>query len=92
MMSEKITIILDAEGWKNKEDFFLSYCNETQAPKWFGKNLDGLNDSFRGGICKITPNKIIIQNLTSKIKNYIGLTFWSSIEEICKEQDIELVL
>ncbi len=91
-MSEKITIILDAEGWKNKEDFFKSYCIATMAPKWFGKNLDGLNDSFRGGICKITPNKIIIQNLTSKIKNYIGLTFWSSIEEICKEQDIELVL
>ena len=41
---------------------------------------DTLCDSFRGGICKITPEKIIIRNLTSQIKQNFGSTFWSDIE------------
>lgn len=92
MMSEKTTIILDASYWKNKNDFYTSYCSITHAPDWFGKNLDGINDSFRGGICQITPEKIVIQNLTSKIKENLGSSFWSSFENICKKQEIELII
>lgn len=86
----KNEILLDAKNWKNKEDFYTSYCDATNAPEWFGRNLDALNDSFRGGICQITPEKIIIKNLTSKIKESLGKTFWEKVEEICKEQEIEL--
>ncbi len=89
-MSTNNIIILDGVNWKNKEDFYYSYCESTKAPKWFGMNLDALNDSFRGGICKITPEKIIVRNFTKKIKDNVGIKFWESVEEICEEQDIEL--
>ncbi len=89
-MSLTNIIILDAANWKNKDDFYHSYCESTSAPKWFGMNLDALNDSFRGGICKITPEKIIVRNFTKKIKENIGLTFWKDVEEICQEEDVEL--
>lgn len=86
----KITIELYAQNWKTKSDFYSDYCAKTNAPKWFGNNLDALNDSLRGGICKITPEKIIIKNLTSKIKQSFELDFWPTVEEICQEQDVEL--
>jgi RNAse (barnase) inhibitor barstar len=89
-MSINNEILLNAIHWKSKNDFYISYCNATKAPKWFGMNLDALQDSFRGGICKITPEKIIIQNLTSKRRETMGNTFWESIEEICKEENVEL--
>lgn len=91
-MSNENIIILDALNWKSKEDFYNSYCDITKAPIWFGKNLDALCDSFRGGICKNTPKKLIIRNFTKKIKTNIGLAFWSSLVEICKEEEIELEL
>ena len=87
-----ITITLDAINWKNKNDFFNSYCKETKAPEWFGKNLDALLDSLRGGICGITPKKITIINLTKKIKDNFPDDFWSYIEEICKEENVELII
>ncbi len=30
----EITITLDAINWKNKNDFFNSYCKETKAPRY----------------------------------------------------------
>lgn len=84
------TITLDAKNWKNKNDFYHDYCKLTCAPKWFGNNLDALNDSLTGGICKITPEKIIIRNLTSRVKENFDFDFWTSIEEMCHDQDVEL--
>ncbi len=89
-MSENNEIILDAKFWKDSSDFYASYCDATTAPKWFGKNLDAFLDSLRGGICKITPEKIIVRNLTAKSKERLGENFWKSVEEICVEQDVEL--
>jgi len=89
-MSSNTEIILDASKWKNKDDFYSSYCHATKAPKWFGKNLDALLDSLRGGICKMTPEKIIVQNFTSKIKNDLGFQFWQEVEEICQEENVVL--
>jgi RNAse (barnase) inhibitor barstar len=89
-MSSNNIIALDATNWKSKEDFYTSYCNATTAPKWFGRNLDALADSFRGGICRITPEKIVVRNLTSKIKDNLGLEFWRTVEEICQEEEVEL--
>ena len=83
-------IILDAKDWRNTNDFYSSYCTVTSAPKWFGRNLDAFLDSLRGGICKITPEKIIIKNFTSKIKESLGYKFLESIEEICLEQEVIL--
>jgi RNAse (barnase) inhibitor barstar len=84
------TIILDAINWKGETDFYYSYCNATNAPKWFGMNLDALCDSFRGGICEITPEKIIIRNLTKKIREGFEDDFWETLEDICKEENVEL--
>ena len=84
------TIILDAINWKNKNDFYYSYCKATNAPKWFGMNLDALCDSFRGGICKITPEKIIIRNLTTKITEIFENNFWEDVVNICKDECIEI--
>ncbi len=83
-------IVLNAVDWKNKDDFYTAYCNVTSAPNWFGKNLDALLDSFRGGICKITPEKIVIRNLSRKKKELFGSTFWKEIEEMCQEEDVQL--
>jgi RNAse (barnase) inhibitor barstar len=85
-----MSVTLDAIDWKNQKDFYNSYCSATNAPKWFGMNLDALLDSLRGGICQITPEKIIIRNLTTKIKEYFGNDFWQEVECICKEEDVEL--
>ena len=85
-----ITIVLDAEGWTTKEDFYSSYCNATNAPAWFGRNLDALADSLRGGICKITPEKIIVRNMRSSVKQQLGTTFWKDVETICLEEEVEL--
>lgn len=83
-------IILDAKNWNNKNDFYSSYCDASGAPKWFGNNLDALLDSFRGGICKITAEKMVIRNFSSKIKDTLGYEFWKSVEEICEEENVEL--
>ncbi len=82
-------IELDASSWKSEEDFYTSYCTITKAPDWFGKNLDAFADSLRGGICRITPEKIIVKNLTSKTKNKLG-SFWNDVVEICLEEEVEL--
>jgi RNAse (barnase) inhibitor barstar len=89
-MPTSSTIILDAINWTNKYDFYYSYCKATTAPKWFGMNLDALCDSFRGGICQITPEKMIIRNLTTKIREYFENDFWKEIENICKEECVEI--
>ncbi len=79
-------IELDATNWKSIEDFYTSYSNATYTPKWFGRNLDAFHDTLRGGICKITPEKIIIRNIRPHIKKY---KFIEDITEICKEEDVE---
>ena len=86
------TIILDATNWKNREDFYKDYCSTTEAPDWFGNNLDAFNDSLRGGICGITPQKIIIENLTNKIREDVGTKFIEDLQEICQEAEVEFEL
>ena len=84
------TITLDAKHWKCADDFYTSYCAATDAPKWFGRNLSALADSFRGGICKITAEKIVVRGLTKGIKGALGHGFWSSVVEICLDEAVEL--
>lgn len=79
-------IVLDANNWKSKDDFYSSYCSATNAPTWFGNNLDALYDSFTGGICKITPEKIIINNL----KNNFNTDFIQKLKEVCDDGNVEL--
>lgn len=84
------TITLEAKHWKSKEDFYTSYCAATGAPSWFGRNLSALADSFRGGICQITAEKIIVRGLTGSIKGALGHRFWASVVEICLDEEVEL--
>jgi RNAse (barnase) inhibitor barstar len=89
-MSASSTIVLDASCLNNIHDFYNAYCRATEAPRWFGKNLDAFCDSLRGGICKITPKKIIIRNLSRKNKEKLGISFWKSITDICNDEDVIL--
>jgi RNAse (barnase) inhibitor barstar len=87
IMSE---IVIDASLLNNTRDFYNAYCRATEAPRWFGNNLDAFRDSLRGEICKITPVKIIIRNLSRENKEKIGNPFWKSITDICTGQDVIL--
>lgn len=89
-MSENSVITLDASKWKTKEDFYDSYSIATNAPIWFGRNLSAFADSLRGGICKTTPEKIIISNFTKKVKNYLGDEFIATLNTICAEEEVIL--
>lgn len=80
-------ITLNAQEWKSKGDFFIAYMTATQAPKWFGNNLDAFADSLRGGICEITPTKLVFMNV-NRSKKLLGDKFWKSIEEICQDEDV----
>ena len=84
-------IVLDASSWQNTIDFYNAYCLATEAPKWFGRNLDPFRDSLRGGICKITPEKIRVQYMTKRVKERVGSEFMKSVEEICQEEDVGFV-
>jgi RNAse (barnase) inhibitor barstar len=85
-------ITLNAINWKNINDFYDSYCIETKAPKWFGRNLDALKDSLIGGICQITPKKIIIQNLKKNNKAYFNDDFLINLKNICVKENVELII
>ncbi len=93
MVSEKnskITITLDASNWKTPKDFYADYCASTNAPKWFGNNLDALEDSLRGGICELTPKKIIICNLSKKRVQIVGEKFFTTVNSICLDNSVEV--
>ncbi len=86
----KITITLDASNWQTPKDFYQNYCTSTRAPKWFGNNLDALEDSLRGGVCEVTPEKIIIKNLSKKQIQTVGEKFFSTVNSICSDNSVEL--
>lgn len=86
----KATITLDAANWQTRMDFYEDYCKSTSAAKWFGNNLDAWRDSLTGGVCLITPEKIIIINLSKRVKRCVGEKFFRIIEHICAEMAVEL--
>ncbi len=93
MVSEKkskTTIALDASNWKTPKDFYIDYCTSTHAPKWFGNNLDALEDSLQGGVCELTPEKIIIYNLSKKQIQTIWEKFFLTVNSICTDNSVEL--
>ena len=92
MAGNKVEIVLDAKNWGNEADFYSSYCKATKAPEWFGRNLSALADSFQGGICRITPEKIVVRNFKPETKMSLGEEFWADIVEICQEVEVELVV
>ncbi len=83
-------ITLDASNWQTRKDFYADYCASTGAPKWFGNNLDALEDSLRGGICELTPEKIIIHNLSKKRVQIVGVEFFTTVNSICMDNSVEL--
>ena len=82
-------ITLDAASWTTKDDFFNSYSLATMPFGAFGMNLDALADSFRGGICKITPDAIQVTNMPDRFRT---ASFWKDVEQICEEAEIVLVV
>lgn len=88
---QQLAIVLDSKNWTSVSDFYLSFCKAIGAPKWFGLNLDAFRDSLRGGICEITPTKIIIEHFEqSRVNNKKYRSFFESVEQICKEEKVEI--
>ncbi len=97
MASEKETkekeITLDAINWKTRNDFYRDFCIRTSPPKCWGNtlNLDAFRDSLDGdGVLLLTPKKIIIRNLSKRVRQTVGEKFFKTIEEICTEMSVEL--
>src|SRR5579863_1626172 len=57
-------VILDADGWKTKDDAFDAFFKAVGSPEWHGRNFNALRDSIRGGrINEIeVPYRIVVQN------------------------------
>jgi RNAse (barnase) inhibitor barstar len=53
-------IILDADGWKSQEDFFIALLPKLGAPDWHGHNLDALWDSLVAGQINSTKSPYFI--------------------------------
>ena len=59
-----VELVLDAFGWKTKDDVYTAFFKVVGAPEWHGRNFDALNDSIATGqINEIgVPYRIVIQN------------------------------
>jgi RNAse (barnase) inhibitor barstar len=57
-------LVLDAEGWNTRDDFYEAFFKAVGAPSWHGRNLNALNDSIATGrINKVeVPYCIVIRN------------------------------
>jgi RNAse (barnase) inhibitor barstar len=57
-------IVLDAAGWRTKDDFYTSFLKAVGAPDWHGRNLDALNDSIATGAINAieVPYRVVIRN------------------------------
>jgi RNAse (barnase) inhibitor barstar len=87
----KAMITLDAANWQTSQDFYRDFCRLTSAPKWFGNNLNAWRDSISAeGVLLLTPKKIIITNLSKKVKQRVGEKFFRDITDICAEMLVEL--
>jgi RNAse (barnase) inhibitor barstar len=43
-------LILDANGWRNKDDVYDAFFRAVRAPEWHGRNFNALRDSIKGGL------------------------------------------
>jgi RNAse (barnase) inhibitor barstar len=64
-LEEVLDLSLDANGWKDADDFYDAFFRIVGAPGWHGRNLDALNDSISTGrINEVeVPYKVTIRNL-----------------------------
>jgi RNAse (barnase) inhibitor barstar len=58
-------LVMDARGWKTRDDLFDSFFRVVGAPEWHGRNLYALDDSIvGGGINRVeVPYALVITNL-----------------------------
>ena len=52
-------IRLDASQWRTPQDFYSALLPELEAPRWHGRNLDALYDSFCGDINGVEPPFVV---------------------------------
>ncbi len=76
------TIVLDASGWRDEDDFYNAFLKAVGSPDWHGHNLDALSDSIREtDINQINlPYNVVIENqrlagkgVATIIKRFTGL-------------------
>mmetsp|Transcript_11944 Transcript_11944/g.32318 ORF Transcript_11944/g.32318 Transcript_11944/m.32318 type:complete len:98 (+) Transcript_11944:1242-1535(+) len=91
---EEVVVRMRGVAFNSKEALHDEFATVTGAPDWYGRNLDALNDSLRGGICEITPTKIII--VDAKKKKLLGKgesgQLFKHLSDICNDNDVELVI
>lgn len=90
---ELIMITLDAINWQTQNDFYKDFCRHTTPPKCWGNtlNLDALSDALNSdGVLLLTPKKVIIRNLSKRVRQRVGEKFFKIIEEICTQNSVEL--
>lgn len=85
-------ISLDESQWTQASDFYRSFAAATSAPKWFGNNLDALNDALSGGICDITPASITVLNLALEKCPAGFQVFWGRVLQVCAAQDVQITI
>lgn len=82
-------IILDAEGWKSQEDFFIALLPKLGAPNWHGHNLDALWDSLVAGQINSTKPPYSITFISAdKIPEFLKV-YPLRFEELIKEMQLE---
>jgi RNAse (barnase) inhibitor barstar len=57
-------LVLNAEDWNTKNDFYDAFFTAVGAPPWHGRNFDALNDSIATGRINAVevPYRIVIRN------------------------------
>jgi len=82
-------IILDAEGWKSQEDFFIALLPKLGAPNWHGHNLDALWDSLVAGQINSTRPPYSFTFIgADKIPEFLKV-YLLRFEELVKEMQTE---
>ncbi len=57
-------LVLDASGWRSRDDLYEAFFAIVQAPAWHGRNLNAVRDSIdAGGINGVkVPYRLVVRN------------------------------
>jgi RNAse (barnase) inhibitor barstar len=84
-------IILDAEGWKSQEDFFVALLPKLGVPNWHGHNLDALWDSLVAGQINSTKPPYFITVISADQIPDVLMIYLLRFKELVKEMQAERV-
>lgn len=68
-------VVLDADGWRDRADFYAALLPAIGAADWVGGNLDALFDALAGNSALAPPYRLIVrgaQAMPVAERDYIG--------------------